>query len=114
MAFSSLLLLLIFLIILGYLIKKWGNGPLNPIKKDLTGKIIIVTCASDEIGLETAKDILKSNAKVIFPCRNKIKTEAIINKFPEELKKNSIFIQLDLESFKSIVNFVKEIKLKYP
>ena len=109
-----LLLLLIIIITLGYLIKKWANGPLNPIKKDLTGKIIIVTGSSDGIGLETAKDLLKSNATVIFACRNKNKTEGIINSFPENLKKNSIFIQLDLESFKSIENFVKEIKEKYP
>ena len=114
MSFISLLLFLIILIILGYLIKKWANGPLNPIKKDLTGKIIIVTGASDGIGLETAKDLLKSNAKVIFGCRNKTKTEAIINTFPENLKKNSVFMKLDLESFKSIDTFVKEIKLKYP
>ena len=109
-----LLLLLIILIILGYLIKKWANGPLNPIKKDLKGKLIIITGSSDGIGLEAAKDLLKSNATVIFACRNKNKTETIINSFPENLKKNAIFIQLDLERFKSIENFVKEIKSKYP
>ena len=114
MAFTSFLLLLIFFIIIAYFIKKYANGPLNPIKKDLTGKLIIVTGSSDGIGLETAKDLLNSNAKVIFACRNKNKTEAILNKFPENLKKNSIFLELDLESFKSIENFVKEIKLKYP
>ena len=108
------LLVLFILIILGYFIRKWAQGPLNPIKKDLTGKLIIVTGSSDGIGLETAKDLLKSNAKVIFACRNKNKTEKIINQFPENWKKNSIFIQLDLTSFKSIENFVKEIKLKYP
>ena len=110
----NLLLLLIIIIILGYLIKKWANGPLNPIKKDLTGKLIIVTGSSDGIGLETAKDLLKSNARVIFACRNKNKTEGIINSFPENLKKNANFVQLDLESFKSIENFVKEIKSNYP
>ena len=85
-----LLFLLIIFIILGYLIKKWANGPLNPIKKDLTGKLIIVTGSSDGIGLETAKDLLKSNARVIFACRNKNKTEGIINSFPENLKKMQI------------------------
>ena len=109
-----LLLLIIIIIILGYLIKKWANGPLNPIKKDLKGKLIIITGSSDGIGLETAKDLLKSNATVIFACRNKNKTETIINSFPENLKKNAIFLQLDLERFKSIENFVKEIKTKYP
>ena len=82
-----LLLVLIIIIIIGYLIKKWANGPLNPIKKDLTGKLIIITGSSDGIELEAAKDLLKSNATVIFACRNKNKTEGIINTFPENLKK---------------------------
>jgi len=114
MTLLSFLILLIIFIVLGFIIKKWANGPLNPIKKDLTGKLIIVTGSSDGIGLETAKDLLRSNAKVIFACRNKNKTERIINEFPENLKQNSSFVQLDLESFKSIENFAKEIKLKYP
>ena len=113
MAFSSLLIILIIIIILGYFIKRWANGPLNPIKKDLTGQLIIVTGSSDGIGLETAKDLLNSNSKVIFACRNKIKTENVINKLPEKFKKNAIFEQLDLESFKSIEKFSKEIKSKY-
>ena len=70
--------------------------------------------SSDGIGLETAKDLLSSNARVIFSCRNKNKTEGIINSFPENLKKNANFVQLDLESFKSIENFAKEIRSKYP
>ena len=114
MTLLSFLILLIIFIVLGFIIKKWANGPLNPIKKDLTGKLIIVTGSSDGIGLETAKDLLRSNARVIFACRNKNKTQEIINKFPENYKKNAIFIQLDLASFKSIENFVKEIKSKYP
>ena len=87
MEFISLLLFIIFLITIAYFAKKWANGPLNPIKKDLTGKLIIVTGSSDGIGLETAKDLINSNAKVIFACRNKIKTENIINNLPEHIKK---------------------------
>ena len=82
-----MIFVLIIIAIIGYLIKRWANGPLNPIKKDLKGKLIIVTGSSDGIGLETAKDLLKSNATVIFACRNKNKTETIINSFPENLKK---------------------------
>ena len=114
MSLIYLIILLIILILLGFLIKRWSNGPLNPIKKDLTGKYIIVTGSSDGIGLETAKDLLNSNAKVIFACRNKNKTEEIINNFPETLKKNAFFVQLNLESFNSIKNFADEIKSNYP
>ena len=113
MELSSFLILLFVLIIIVYLIRKWANGPMNSIKKDLTGKLVIVTGSSDGIGLETAKDLLNSNAKVIFACRNKNKTEKIINSLSENYKKNAIFEQLDLESFKSIENFTKNIKSKY-
>ena len=108
-----LIFILIIIIIIGYFLKKWANGPLNPIKKDLTGKLIIVTGSSDGIGLETAKNLLQSNARVIFACRNKEKTERIINTFPKTFRKNAIYVKLELESFKSIENFVKEIKSKY-
>ena len=113
MTLLSFLLSFIIISIMLYIIKKIANGPLNPIKKDLTGKLIIVTGSSDGLGLETAKDLLTSNAKVIFACRNKSKTEGVINKLPENMRKNAIFIQLDLEKFKSIENFVKEIKSNY-
>jgi len=110
----ALLVLLLILLVAGYFLKRWANGPLNPVKKDLTGKLAIITGSSDGIGLITAKDLLKSNAKVIFACRNEAKTMEIINKFPEKYRKNSVYLHLDLESFKSIENFAKEIKSKYP
>ena len=79
MSLSIILLILVILIILAYSIKKLANGPLNPIKKDLTDKFVIVTGSSDGIGLETAKDLLNSNARVVFACRDKTKTENVIN-----------------------------------
>ena len=51
----NIIFLFIIFIILGYLIKRWANGPINPIKKDMTGKLIIVTGSSDGIGLEKQK-----------------------------------------------------------
>ena len=114
MTLNSFILFLIILCIILFFVKKWANGPLNKVKKNLKGKLIILTGASDGIGYETAKDLLNSNAKVIFACRNKKKAEEKINEMPENSKKNAIFVQLDLSSFKSIENFVKEIKTKYP
>ena len=114
MSLTTFLLLFIILSILVFFMKKRSNGPLNPIKKDLTGKLIIVTGSSDGIGLVTAKDLLNSNAKVIFACRNKEKTQGIINKLPDDIKQNAKFIELNLGSFKSIETFVKEIKENYP
>ena len=114
MTLTSLILFLIILSVILFFVKKWANGPLNKIKKDLTGKLIIVTGASDGIGYETAKDLLNSNAQVIFACRNKTKAEEKINELPENSKKNAIFVELDLSRFESVENFSKEIKSKYP
>ena len=114
MTLASFILFLIILSVILFFVKKWANGPLNKKKKDLTGKLIIITGASDGIGYETAKDLLNSNAKVIFACRNKKKVEEKINELPENSKKNAIFVQLDLSRFESVENFSKEIKSKYP
>ena len=114
MTLSSFILLIIILLIISFLIKKWANGPMATNKRDLSGKMIIITGASDGIGFETAKNLLSSNAKVIFACRNKTKTENAIKTLPEDYQKNASFVQLDLDSFKSIELFVKEIKTKYP
>ena len=113
MTLTSFILFIIILSIILFFVKKRANGPLNKVKKDLTGKLIIITGASDGIGYEIAKDLLNSNAKVIFACRNKKKTEEKINELPENSKKNAIFIQLDLSNFKSVENFVNEKKSKY-
>ncbi|ORX64198.1 NAD(P)-binding protein [Anaeromyces robustus] len=114
MDFTIILIILAILLILGYFVKKWANGPLNTVKKDLTGKLVIVTGASDGIGLETAKDLLLSNAEVIFACRNRKKTEEIINKLPNNIRHKAHFEHLDLESFESIEKFSKVIKTNYP
>lgn len=111
--FSLIIFIIIFLTIV-YLIKKIANGPMNPLKKDLSDKFIIVTGSSDGIGIPTAKDLLNSNAKVIFACRNKEKTMKVINNLPDNLKSKATFISLNLASFKSIENFAKEIKSNYP
>ena len=108
------IVILAVILILVFFIKRYTNGPLNPLNKDLSGKLVIITGASDGLGLEIGKNLLKSNANVIFACRNKTKTENIINNLPEKSKKNATFEQIDLESFKSIETFVKEIKSKYP
>ena len=51
--------------------KKYFNGKINPFKNpDLTNKIVIITGANNGIGKETAKEISKTNATVIFACRN--------------------------------------------
>lgn len=86
------------------------------IRKNMTGKIVIITGASSGIGKESAFQLLKDGATVIFACRNKTKTLYLI----EETKmlggncyERAIFMQLDLASFKSVDLFVLNFKSKF-
>ena len=84
------------------------------ISHDMTGKLVIITGASSGLGKFTALELLNKGAKVIFACRNKQKTENIFNKeIPEDKRHLAIYENLELSSFKSVINFVKNIKQKY-
>jgi NAD(P)-dependent dehydrogenase (short-subunit alcohol dehydrogenase family) len=77
-------------------------------------KIIIFTGSSDGIGKVAALKLINDGATVIFACRNQLKTESVINSIKDEkLRKNAIFMQLDLSSFKSVKNFAEEFKSKF-
>lgn len=93
------------------LLKRYFNGPLAT-KQDLTGKVIIITGASDGIGIVTANELLKAGATVVFACRSEEKTKKIIESLDKKLQENSIFMKLDLSSFSSVKNFISEFKSK--
>lgn len=79
----------------------------------MNNKTIIVTGANGSIGKEIVIKLVKLNYNVIMACRNTQKAEIIkddILKKTNSNYKNNIYIQeLDLSSFSSINNFVKEI-----
>lgn len=100
------------LLLLGAL-KSYFSGPTFKNKKKLNGKIIIVTGASDGIGKVTAEDLLKSGATVIFACRSEKKTKEVISELDKKLQENAIYMNLDLSSYDSVLNFTKEFKSKY-
>jgi NAD(P)-dependent dehydrogenase (short-subunit alcohol dehydrogenase family) len=96
------------------IIKLICNGPKTNANRNIKDKIVIVTGSSAGIGKETAIDLLSKGAKVIFACRDKIKTENVINKITEESnKKNAYYMNLNLASFKSVGNFVEEFSKKF-
>ena len=100
---------IIFIIILT---KCYCNGPRSPIKKDMTGKTILITGASAGIGKETAIELLNQGAKVILASRNQEKTIAVINK--SKNKQNGISYSLDLSSYESVLEFSEKIKKDFP
>ena len=100
------------LLLLGAL-KSYFSGPSCKNKIKLNGKIIVVTGASDGIGKVTAEDLLKSGATVIFACRNEKKTKEVISELDKKLQENAIYMNLDLSSFDSVLDFTREFKSKY-
>mmetsp|Transcript_22658 Transcript_22658/g.33124 ORF Transcript_22658/g.33124 Transcript_22658/m.33124 type:complete len:387 (+) Transcript_22658:39-1199(+) len=80
---------------------------------DLSGKVFIVTGSSAGLGLETAREIARMGGTVILGCRSKDKAlnaRANIVSSAGCSETKVIFLPLDLCSFKSVRDFVKEFK----
>ena len=109
----TILIFFLILIILLYFLRKRFKGGVCENKHDMTNKVIIITGSSNGIGKESALDLLNHNATVIFACRSEERAMKVINTIPENIRKNAIFMKLDVSNFTSIVNFANEIKKKF-
>jgi len=111
----SLIIIAFIVVILLLLLKLfYFNGPLARNKRDLSNLIVVLTGASNGIGKETAFQLLSQGAEVIFACRDEKKTLKIISDIPDEKqRKRAVFLNLDLSSFESVENFVKEFRNRY-
>ncbi|KAG7445703.1 NAD-P-binding protein [Guyanagaster necrorhizus] len=79
----------------------WSKFSIDQIP-DLSGKVVIITGGNTGVGYETAKALLPRNARVYIACCNAKKASDAIDKLCEDTGKDSIFLPLDLASFKSI------------
>ena len=68
------LIIAIAILFVLWLVRRFFNGPSYTVSKDMKGKLIIITGASNGIGKEAAFDLLRKSAKVIFACRDEKKT----------------------------------------
>ena len=105
---------LAFLISL-YLIRKFMAGAACKSKARLNGKTVIITGANTGIGLETAVDLAKRNARVILACRSVERGEtAAVEVRKRSGNDNAVFVQLDLASLDSVREFAAKILEEEP
>ena len=81
---------------------------------DMSGKVIIITGANSGIGYESARELSRKGAEVVFASRNQTKAKdamaRIWNTNPDAQMK---FIELDLANLDSIQNFAEQFNLAY-
>ena len=98
-----------------YLIKRYFGGSVCYSKAVLNGKTAIITGANTGLGLETAVDFAKRNARVILACRNKKKGEAAVVQVKKRSgNENVVFVQLDLSSLESVRTFSSKMLASEP
>ena len=82
---------------------------------DMSGKVIIITGANSGIGYESARELTRKGAEVIFASRDQVKAkDAMARIGNENTDARMKFIELDLASLDSIRKFTEEFKSAYP
>ncbi|KAJ7628752.1 NAD(P)-binding protein [Roridomyces roridus] len=81
---------------------------------DLTSRVMLVTSGNSGIGFETAKVLLRHNAKVYIACRSIAKGEAAIATLKDDTGKDAILVPLDLSSLDSIKEAAAEFRKSEP
>lgn len=81
--------------------------------KDLHGRLAVVTGANSGIGFETARSLAFHGCEVILACRSRSSTEEAIERIAKErpnCRSRLRWMELDLASFKSVCQFVENVK----
>ena len=98
-----------------FLLRKWAAGGVCRSQARLDGKTVIITGANTGIGLETAVDLSKRNARVILACRSVERGEtAAVEVRKRSGNDNAVFVQLDLASLDSVRKFAAKILEEEP
>ena len=92
------------------LFRRWAAGGVCRSKARLDGKTVVITGGNTGIGLETAVDLAKRNARVILGCRSVERGEkAAVEVRKRSGNDNVVFVQLDLASLDSVRKFAAKI-----
>lgn len=98
-----------------YCLRRWAAGGVCKSQARLVGKTVIITGGNSGIGLETAVDLAKRNARVLLACRSLEKGEkAVMEVKRRSGNSNVVFIQLDLSSLDSVRKCAAKILKEEP
>ncbi len=76
----------------------------------MAGKTVVITGANVGLGKETARELVKRKARVILACRDPVKGKQTASDIRRSTDNGEMVVKkLDLASFASIREFVKEI-----
>ena len=84
---------------------------------DLTGKVAVITGSNTGIGYSNARDLAKKGATVVVAARSPERGLDAVARITKAVNGkgtgSAVFLPLDLGSFKSIRQFVREFRGKY-
>ncbi|KAG0182840.1 hypothetical protein DFQ29_001780 [Apophysomyces sp. BC1021] len=91
-----------------YGLRRYFAGGWNYTKKDMSGKVVIVTGANDGIGKETAIDLAKRNATVVLACRDSVKSREALVEIRNRSNSDKVILEtIDLSDLSSVRHFAK-------
>jgi len=94
--------------VLGYFYRCWVGGGVCGIKKDLQGKVAIITGSNTGIGFQTAQELASQGCHVFLACRNHTLGKEAVDKIKQNLKLAQVeFSPLDLSDLSSVRSFAK-------
>lgn len=92
---------------------RWYLGQSNiqcDSEADMSGKVVIITGANTGIGKETARALLKRNAKVILACRSIARGKLAAGELVASTGNSNILVkECNLASLRSVRNFAEDI-----
>jgi NAD(P)-dependent dehydrogenase (short-subunit alcohol dehydrogenase family) len=81
---------------------------------DIKGKIVLLTGAASGIGRATAEIFVQNGANLILPVRDLIDGEKLRKELQSQSPEARVAVLIcDLASFKSIQNFISEVRARY-